>query len=292
MVYSIESPAVETTQARLYIAANNTTGVVSQSGSYKSTVKHSSGKPKINQDVITQVTVNDLQFIFPLNAKLCVFRDLDLLYVSKFSPRTVARRGQGNYKNSNRNVQLCNGHLYYLSESQDIIKITVTPPFVESEVQHTWGLKVEDFVVENDKVVLLTRLGEVKDIAYERKVKLGPDVEFWTCLHKLHNRYVATGWSKTQKINMVYFLTPLLAVVHSLSVSCGEANEPYLWVGSAQRGDHIYLICARAFHVVDLIAVYQQKDRLVYLGTQKVTGKRDCRVEVYSRGKYWVHDCY
>jgi len=130
------------------------------------------------------------------------------------------------FYNYSRSSIYAKSHLYFLNTRKKLIQMKGYPPFEEQVVRGNPPCKVEDFIMLNMKLVVLTEYGEVIELGTDKTSgRLEGGVQMWSCLAKLGTKLGATRWDKNGKLNTVVVLKHDFTVQSSVTIDSNPSSS-------------------------------------------------------------------
>jgi len=219
----------------------------------------------------------EYHYVFPKDGRIHVFKQGQLVHTSQHH----SFRGQCTYsgvsfENTSRNVVKANGQLYFINNRQQLCKMSAVAPFHEDIEKKAHDIICEDFIIDNKKIYVLSRWGDLLDLSTNRftKLQLLMDLKDWCSLAKSGNCLLVSSWSKTRHENVFFMLDFDLQIIHSLIVSCASWNSPAMRLLPLATDSGHYVISSRAGRFVDLLAIVN--NRLTLLDSVYATAGLKC----------------
>jgi len=183
-----------------------------------------------------------------------VYEGDKLIFTGKYEAKRIWQEiDRTVYLNTDRNVLLYQDTLYYIRQSDGaLMAMNTSAPY--PEVEHFKSqVPFEDYVFDELKLTILTKDGAVQEV--NKKKSSGPlkEAEYWSCLLKLDNDYIAVGWNKTEKVNVFHLLGRELQLRSTLKIAAGSRNLPTMRVLPVLREKQILLISARYDKYIDIV---------------------------------------
>jgi len=229
-------------------------------------------------------SLNGFEFVFSRNYPVAVFKGEEKVFEGNFNMKPWCTYGtitekEGketitrpeNYRNTSKAVHSTGQAIFYVTAENGMVRIAGNVPFLESEITAVRGLEIEDFFLDGEKLTVLTKAGEIRDLSNNKTVKITNDdvvADYWCCIIKLGMKSVVSGWNKEQKTNYFCLLGVDFSVVHWMKIKSSSWN-PTMRLMPIVRRNTQFIIGARDFSFLDLIALV--KDKLYDLGAKDVT---------------------